>query len=492
LQERFRTLKENKLKPAPIKVIEGFNICADLSENQTEDLLKVLHSFPNIWAEKMSDLRVSKLPPMKINLKHGTKPVRVPPRVYSPNTQAEIDKVVHELYINNKIKISKGSPWASACVRVIKPNGGIRLTHDYRPLNLCTIHDSYPMEKTSQIFSRLGGSVHFSSFDNFSGFFSVKLAKESQPLTAFHTSGKNGNLWEFLVMPQGLKGSPAHYQRCIDLVLAGLRYRCAIGYIDDIIGFSPSFEQHLIDIRDICSAFQKWDVQFNKKKCFFCFPRLRYLGHVISKDGLHPDLSKVESIVNYPRPTDVQSVHSFTAFCQYYSQYIPDLSTVAEYLLRFLRKDTKFVWDKYAEKSFLVLKWRLLSTPVLRHPNWDLMFILQTDASKIGLSAILSQAYDHPDRPGKKVDHVIAYASRLTKKSERNYSAQDLEASAVVFGTRRFREYLIDKPFQIVTDHRNLAWILRQTEGRRGRHASEHTNLLSNIARAQNRKTLMC
>ena len=243
----------------------------------------------------------------------------------------------------------------------------------------------------------------------------------------------------------------------------------ALVYLDDIIIYSDTFESHIEDIREVFTLIQNAGLKLKLKKCQFIKKSVKYLGHIISRDGIGPDPEKIEKIANYKTPVSADEVRSFLGLAGYYRRFIPNFGTIAQPLTAKTHKDAlknSFIWDDIDQKAFDTLRTCLVTPPVLAYPDFNLEFLLFTDACDYGIGSVLSQIQDG-------VEKQIAYASRQLKPSEKKYATVEKEALAVVFSIKHFRHYLLDKPFTVISDHRPLQWLENQKEnnGRLGRWA---------------------
>jgi hypothetical protein len=236
-------------------------------------------------------------------------------------------------------------------------------------------------------------------------------------------------------------------------------------YLDDIIIFSQTYEQHLDHINQVFQALRRAELKIKLKKCYFCLPNISFLGHIVGRNGIQPDPAKIEKIKNFPQPTDLTSLRAALGLFSYYRKFIKDFSRIAKPITELLKKDIPFHWEEKQQTAFERLKQHLTQAPILQYPDFTKGFILYTDASTKGLGAVLSQQQAN----GK--EGVIAYASRSLNKAEENYSITDLECLAIVWAVKYFQHYLCLQPFKIVTDHSALKWLqtCKIPTGRRAR-----------------------
>lgn len=262
-------------------------------------------------------------------------------------------------------------------------------------------------------------------------------------------------LYQFNRMPFGLTGAPGSFQRLMDHILRGLPF--VSKYIDDILIHSPTMEAHLHHLRQVLEKLREAGLTLGCKYKIG-LPRVYYLGHVFTKSGMTPDHNKIKAVKDWPQPKDASEVRQFLGLASYYRRYIEKFSDVAVPLSGLTQKGAAFCWNEACEEAFSSLKTKLTQAPIyiLSYPQLDQNaslspFILQTDASNVGLGAVLEQ--------DKK---VIAYASRTLTKSEKHYSVIQKDCLAIVFALKQFRHYLLGRKFQLVTDHAPLQWLCAQ------------------------------
>ena len=257
----------------------------------------------------------------------------------------------------------------------------------------------------------------------------------------------------------------------MDIVLRDLVGNECYVFIDDVIIFSKTIEEHAARLEHVLQRFEKANLQLQPEKCVFAQPQVEYLGYIVSRDGIRASPEKTKAVQNYPTPTNVKEVRSFLGLASFYRRLVPEFARLAKPLTELLRKDVQFKWNELRQSAFVNLKTVLCSEQVLAYPNFREPFILTTDASKVAVAAILSQVQDGVERP-------VSYASRQMNKAEQNYSASEAEMCAVQWATKHFRCYLYGKKFVLRTDHsalkylhtfadnnsRLLRWSLRLTE----------------------------
>ena len=288
------------------------------------------------------------------------------------------------------------------------------------------------------------------------GYWQVPVAEKAREKTAFVTPF---GLYQFRMMPFGLQGAPATFQRMMDQLLRGLE-GFAAAYLDDLVIYSDSWEEHLLHIKKVFDRLREAGLTAKPRKCQFAMKQCIYLGHVVGNGVIRPEHSKVEAMMSFPVPQTKKQVRAFLGVTGYYRKFIPNFATVAAPLTDLIRKNrpNQVVWTSTCDKAFTELKKQLCSDPVLKSPDFDRAFILQTDASNRGVGAVLSQIDDNGE------EHPVAYFSRKLLEREEKYSTIEKECLAIKLAIQAFRVYLLGKPFTIQTDHRSLEWLDRLKE----------------------------
>ena len=416
----------------------------DCDESQLGELQALLSKASDVFELDRSELGHSALVQHVIDTGDNS-PVKQQP-YRTPIVQRErIAQLIREMQQQGIVKPSC-SPWASPVVLVPKKDGSTRFCVDFRRLNRVTKKDVYPLPRIDDILDTLAQAKYFSTLDLSAGYWQVELDPVSQSKTAFTT---HCGLYEFTRMPFGLCNAPATFQRLMQVVLSGLEWDCCFVYIDDILIASKTFEDHLNHLSLVFERLRKAGLRLKPTKCHFLRDQVPYLGYVISKEGISPDPSKTEKVKSFPRPKDATSVRSFVGLASYYRRFVPNFATVAAPLHRLTKKNVPFEWSRECEDSFCMLKSLLTEAPVLVYPQFgpERSFLLETDASGVGLGAVLSQKQDD------NTYHPIAYASKSLQVHEKNYAISELETLAIVWAVKKFRAYLLGHPCTVLTDH---------------------------------------
>jgi hypothetical protein len=342
------------------------------------------------------------------------------------------------------------SPWGVSVLFVKKKDGSMRLCIDYRMLNHATVKNKYPLPRIEDSIDQLQKAKVFSKIDLRSGYHQLRIKDDDISKTAFRT--RYGH-YKFIVMPFGLTNAPAAFMDLMNRVFRAYLDTFVIVFIDDILIYSESIEQHREHLRIVLETLKEHQLFAKFSKCEFWLEKVMFLGHVISRDGVSVDPAKVEAVLNWGQPKNIGDIRSFLGLAGYYRRFIQDFSRIAMPMTKLLRKGIKFEWTDKCEESFQILKKKLTTAPMLALPSGHGGFVVYSDASGTGLGCVLMQN-------GK----VIAYASHQLKIHERNYPTHDLELAAVVFALKIWRHYLYGEQFEVFTDHKSLKYMFSQKE----------------------------
>ncbi|KAJ4717071.1 Retrotransposon protein, putative, Ty3-gypsy subclass [Melia azedarach] len=375
----------------------------------------VVSEFIDVFPEDLPGTPPDREIEFNIELVPRTTPISKTPYRMAPSELKELKKQLEELLEKGFIRPSV-SPWGAPVLFVKKKDGTMRLCIDYRELNRVTVKNKYPLPRIDDLFDQLQGCSIFSKIDLRSGYHQLKIKTEDIPKTAFRT--RYGH-YEFVVMPFGLTNAPAAFMDLMNRVFKDYLDKFVIVFIDDILVSSKSKEEHEGHLRMVLQVLREKQL-YAKFKCEFWLHRIAFLGHVVSSEGISVDPSKIEAVVDWPRPTNSGEVRSFLGLAGYYRRFVEGFSRIATPLTQLTRKNVKFQWSDECEKSFQELKHQLVTALVLTIPTGSSGYVIYSDASLKGVGCVLMQN-------GK----VVAYASRQLKNYEKNYPTHDLELAAV-------------------------------------------------------------
>ncbi|MCG8033309.1 MAG: DDE-type integrase/transposase/recombinase [Candidatus Thiodiazotropha taylori] len=427
----------------------------NLSPEEAWELEQLLTKHENVFARSPNDLGRTSVVKHQIHVDGNAKPIKQRPRRAPLAFANEEDKIIKEQLEAGIIRESS-SPWSSPLVYVRKRDGGTRPCVDYRKLNQLTRADAYPLPNITDCLDSLGGATLFSNLDLQSGYWQIEVEEKDKPKTAFVC---RKGLYEYNTMPFGLSGAPATFQRCMELVMRGLQWTVVIIYLDDLIIHARTFFEHLRKLDQVFTRLAEAGLKLKPSKCNLLQCEVLFLGHVISESGLKPDINKVKCIKEWAVPKNVHDVRSFCGFCSYYRRFIKNFSQRAAPINRLLEAGQPFDWNNQCQESFEDLKSALTGKEVMAFPQDHDLFIVDTDASDIGIGGVLSQM-QWCDKTQKYEERPIVYASKSLTKPQRNYCTTRKELLAVVTFVQTFKQYLIGREFLIRSDNSSLKWLV--------------------------------
>ena len=345
------------------------------------------------------------------------------------------------------------SPWASPILFVQKDGGSkLRLCIDYRDVNALTTKDAFPLPRLDLALHRAAKAKVFSKLDLASGFHQILVHPAHREITAFVLLKpvQGSSFWEWTVMLFGLVNAPATFQRAMLFALRGCE-DCAIVYIDDILIYSDSREDHLRHLDRVFACLQGQAYHIRLAKYQFLQATVTFLGHRITAQGIEASAAREETLEAFTTPlTRAKHVKSFLGLVMWYKAFIPHAATLAEPLFMLTSTKKAFAWTSAAEEAVTALKQAIVRAPVLARYDPALPTRVTTDASTVGIGAVLEQRQGGAWRP-------VAFWSRKLKDAETRYSATDLEWLAVVDAvTLVWRHFLEDLSFTLCTDHQAL------------------------------------
>lgn len=404
-----------------------------------EEAVAVLDEFTDVMPKELPKT----LPPRrnvdhKIELEPGAKAPSQAPYRMAPAELAELRKQLDELLEAGYIQPSK-APYGAPVLFQRKQDGSMRMCVDYRALNKVTVKNKYPIPNASDLFDRLCRASYFTKLDLRAGYWQVRIAEGDEAKTACVT--RYGS-YEFLVMPFGLTNAPATFCNLMNDVLYEFLDRFVVVYLDDIVIYSESLDDHLDHLRQVFSRLREHQLYVKKEKCEFCRQEVMFLGHWISKGRIRMDEGKVKAIIDWSAPSKVPELRSFLGLANYYRRFIKGYSKKVSPLTDLLKKSQKWEWTSECQDAFDKLKRAVSSAPVLGLPDFHKPFEVHTDASDRAIGGVLVQE-----------GHPLAFESRKLKDAEQRYSTHEKEMVAVIHCLDVWRHYLLGTKFTVFTDN---------------------------------------
>lgn len=423
---------------------------AHLNQEEREMLTALCNKYKDIFRKPGQRLSCTRTVQHEIPVSAEQAPINQRPYRLPETQKATVKQHIDEMRANGIIRESC-SAWNSPIIIVPKKGKDkTRFCTDYRKLNEVTKGDAHPLPNITEILDQLGGMRYFSTLDLSAGFHQIEIKESDKEKTAFSTPQGH---FEYERMPFGLKGAPATFQRLMNEVLRGLIGSICFVYIDDIVCYGRDLTESIDNLEKVFVRLREHKLLLNVEKCSLLHTSVTYLGHIVSRDGVSPDPSKIAAVKNYPEPKNVKELKSFLGLAGYYRRFIKDFAKIAKPLNALFKEGVEYCWSAAQEEAFSTLKNMLTSQPILQYPDFSKEFLLTTDASTEALGAVLSQGELGKDKP-------IAYASRTLNNAERNYSTTQQELLAIVWAVKQFRPYLWGRHFKVITDHRPLKWLI--------------------------------
>ena len=436
------------------------NISKELSDKQKDQMLKLLkrrrQAFPT-----QGKLNECKLFDNVIQLSKEVVPLNQRQYPLPKDGEEAASEAINKLEKAGIIE-QRESPWNQPVLLVKKPSGGWRTVIDYRGLNkLIQQPISTPLPKIDDTLRALGGNKYYSCVDMTDGFFQLSLAPESIPLTCFTYQGIS---YCYTRMPQGCKSSPASFQLAMQLVLQGLQWSCCVIYLDDVLIFSKTYEQHLKDVEKVLARFEKAGLTVKPKKCLWAQSSLDFLGHTINESGIKPKKENLQKLQTGKPPETLRQLRGFLGMVGQYRKFIPGYSILAAPLEKLLRKDVPYDWTDKQQDAYLKLRDILNDQQQLAFPDFDNPFLLTLDVTESCRSVLLSQLQDGKERR-------IGFASKKWKEYETRYPPMEQAASTMLFGINKFRAECVNQPVTVRTTCKELRWLLTnsQLQGRQAK-----------------------
>jgi hypothetical protein len=430
------------------------SLSSELSTEEEREAKQFIMRYADIFSKNEFDIGRTDVIRHSINTSTNT-PVRQPLRRHPIAQLPVIDQHVEKMLKHDIIE-PVSSPWASNVVLVRKQDGSLRFCVDYRQLNSLTLKDAYPLPRIDSCLDSLGGAIYFSTLDLRSGYWQTELDEATAEKTTFET--RKGS-WKFKVLPFGLCNAPASFQRLMDMLLVGLTWQSCLVYLDDIIVFSNTFEQHVKRLDAVFQRIKQANMKLNVSKCKLFRSKVHFLGHVISQKGIEPDPSKTEAVRTWKTPQTLTELRAFVGLANYYRRHIKSFAEIARPLHELTKKGVIYKWSESQQRAFEQLKLALTTAPVLAIPRERGRFVVDTDASNEAVGAVI-----HQEQEG--ILRVLAYASRALSTAEKSYCTTRKELLAIIYSMKQFRHFLLGtaEPFELRTDHAALTSLLKSPE----------------------------
>ena len=376
-------------------------------------------------------------------------PIKQHPYRVSPMKKELLDKEVQYMLKNDIIEESQ-SNWSSPCILVPKHDGGFRFCTDFRKVNDKTKSDSFPIPRIADCIDQIGNAKFVSTFDMLKGYWQVPLTQRAREISAFVTPS---GLYQYKVMPFGMKNAPATFQRMVNKLVRDID-GCE-GYIDDVVIFSDNWSDHIRQIKRFFQIMREAKLTINLMKSEFGKATVKYLGHIVGQGQVRPLDAKIQTIVKFPIPTSRKELARFLGMAGYYRNFCLNFSDIAAPLTNLLSKKVKFVWTDDCQMAFDKVKLLLQKSPVLKSPDYEKPFKLIIDSSDVGTGSVLVQ------EASDGLDHPVSYFSKKFLKYQKNYSVVEKETLGLVLALEHFDVYLGSTPFKIkvYTDHNPLTFL---------------------------------
>lgn len=387
----------------------------------------------------------------RIDLLPDAKPKKVSYYRWSPSVEKVIDAEIQRMKDLGVIEECDGPvDFLNPLLPIKKANGKWRICLDSRRLNQCTKKDDFPFPNMMGIIQRLPKSKFFSVIDLSESYYQVPLELSARDKTAFRT---NKGLFRFVVMPFGLTNAPATMARLMSRVLSHDLEPYVYVYLDDIIIVSNSLDEHIRLIKIVADRLKNAGLTINLQKSKFCQKAIKYLGYVLTKEGLSMDVSKIQPVLDYPIPKTVKDVRRLLGLAGFYQKFLPNYAEITTPITNLLKKGVKkFAWTEDADIALEKLKAALISAPILTNADFTLPFIIETDSSDLAVGAVLVQVQNGERKP-------IAYYSKKLSSTQRRYSATERECLAVLLSIENFKHFIEGSQFIISTDAMSLTFL---------------------------------
>ena len=414
-----------------------------LNAQQGDCVNDIIKEFPDVLTVKLG---LTSILEYNIVLTDHT-PVHMQPYRLAPPRMEILKEHVNKMMEQGIIRLST-SNYSNPIFLVLKGENEFRPVVDYRCLNKKIHVESVPLPNIHSCFHWFKNARYFTSLDLNSAYHQIPLSENSRKYTAFAT---DWNLYEFCRLPFGISVGAQVLTRLLDMIFSDIKFQFVFHYLDDLVIYSNSFEEHMLHLREVFSRLRNANLTINPSKVVFASSKLSFLGHIVSSEGIQIDPERTASVLQFPPPKDAKGIARFIGMANFFNKFIPNFADIAAPLNILRKKGIKFIWGQEQETAFQKIKKIISSPPVLATADFSRRFLLRTDASGSAVGCVLLQKFTEGLKP-------IAYASRTLSVQERKYSIY--EALAVLFALDKFRMYLEHNEFDLETDNQALSWVL--------------------------------
>ena len=437
---------ENPPKGEPTVTIGGAEPdIGDVEPHYKEALWNLLEEYADQFAA--TDLELGRTHVVELALDTGNHPP-IKQRAYREAwSQRDALKQQLDAMLDAGVIEPSSSPWATPVVLVPKQDGSLRFCCDYRKLNNITVKNATPLPLIQDVLESLDGAKYYSNIDLRSGYWQIPLREEDKAKTAFTTYW---GLFEFVVMPFGLTTAPGVFSQMMQTVLGDAQRSHCLCFLDDVVVHSKTADEHITHLRDVFQRLKEAGLKMKMSKCAFMRREIAFLGHRVSDKGVSVDPAKVEAMQSVPAPRTVREIRAFLGMAGYYRRFVSQFATIALPLTELTKKDVAFKWTNDCQQAFDELKKKLTTAPVLAYPSMQRPFVVYTDASGVGIGAVLAQ----PDEDGE--EKVVSYLSQKLTPTQQRWTVSERECWSIIATLMKFRHYLLGRHFVLYTDHKPL------------------------------------
>ena len=418
-------------------------------DKNNQNVVKILRKYSHVFSQDKDDIGHFEGLQHDIEV-YRKRPIYCRPYKIPVSVEDEVEKKIMDLVSNGILK-ECCSPWNFPLLPIRKKTGEIRLCVDYRKLNDVTVKKVFPMPDLQQIIDCLHGANYFSTLDLSQGYYQISLDEQDQMKSAF--TAKSGQ-YCFTRMPFGLANAPCTFQRVLNNVMRNINWKSCVVFMDDILIFGRTIQEHNQNLESVLRVLSESQLKAMPTKCSFLKEEVKFLGHIITSQGVKTDPEKLKAMEMIEEPTNVKELRKFLGMVTYYKRFIKGFSQIAFPLYDLTSPKKTFKWNEEHKTAFNQLKRKMLTSPILCFPNRKDKFVLYTDASDYAIGSVLCQL----QQDGEK---IIAYGSRKLTSSELNYSVTKKELLSIITFVRQFKHYLWGVEFEIRTDHKSLQYVLR-------------------------------